>query len=117
VQSGVFALVVVDVHFDFLGQAKLSAVGKFQAFRIGGKNVVGFACRNALGELARVVGVLIPADFVGLVGSAANFHSDAVDGAIVGPPDRAEDEGVRLVRFLRSGMQNSWNERKQDDTE
>jgi hypothetical protein len=116
-QTSIFALVVVDVHFDFLGQTELGAVGKFQVFGVGGKNIVGFAGGNVLSELTHVIGVLFPSDFFRLVGSTAYFHANAVDGAIVGSPNRAEDDCIGLPRFLRSGIQDSWGETKEDEAD
>jgi hypothetical protein len=117
VQAGVFALIVVDVDFDFFGQVELGAVGKFQVFGIGGKNVVGFAGRNVLSEFPGVVGVLVPTNFFRLIGGAPDFYVNAVDGAIVRSPDCAEDYGVRLPWFLRRGIQDSRSQSKQTETE
>ena len=63
------------------------------------ENVVRLAGRNALSELAVVVGVEFPLGL--LVFGASDFYFDAVDWMIVWTPDRAEDESVALVAFLR----------------
>jgi hypothetical protein len=103
-QSSVFAFIMIDVNGNFLDQAQWPAVDRFEAFEVGRKNIVGLAGRNTLGELAHVVGVDLPADLLGFIGGAADFYWDAIDGAIVGSPDRAGDECVGLA-FLISGEQ------------
>jgi len=100
-QAGVFALVVVDVNGGVLSVDGL-AIGRFDAFKVRRKNVVGFSSGNALSELAMMVGIDIPADFLGLVGGTANLDVDSVDGAIVGAPDRTSDQRVGLVVGLLS---------------
>jgi len=100
-QSGVFALVVVDVDGDFLNQAERLAVGGFDAFQVGGKNVIGFADGNPLGEFSHVVGINFPLGF--FVFGAANFYGNAIHGMIVRAPDGAGDESVGLAFGLRGG--------------
>jgi hypothetical protein len=119
VQSGIFAFFVVDMDFDFLGQTELGAVGKFQVFGISGKNVVGFAGGNTLGEFTVMVRVLFPTDFLGLIGGAADFHPDAVDGTIVRAPDCTEDQSIGLPRLLWSGSEGASTdtEKSQDHEE
>src|SRR5579859_2379713 len=99
VDSGVFALIVINVNRDFLGMERL-AVNGFDALEIGGQDVLGLAGRNALGELAIVVGENLPADFLGLVDGAPDLYPYAVERAVVGSPDRAGDEGIGLVPIL-----------------
>src|SRR5271154_2442599 len=94
-QSGVFAFVVIDVNGDFLHQVHRLAVGGLEAFEVGPDDVVVFAGRNALGELAVVVGIHLPLGL--LVFGAADFYFDPVDGTIVRSPDRAHDQGVGFV--------------------
>src|SRR5579872_175615 len=98
-QSGVFAFVVINVDGDFAGEVQRSSVSGFHAFQVGPEDIVGVPGRNALGELAHVVGVDLPLCFVFLVLGRADLHVYAVHGAIVGTPDSAENEGVRLLRI------------------
>src|SRR5579862_80326 len=56
-QSGVFAFVVINVDGDFVGEVQRSSVSGFHAFQVGPEDIVGVPGRNALGELAHVVGV------------------------------------------------------------
>src|SRR5690349_3192946 len=99
VDSGVLALVAINVNRDLLGMDRL-AISGFDALEIGGQDVLSLAGRDALSEFAIVVGENLPADFLGLVGRASDLHPDSVDGAVVGPPDRARDEGIGLVPIL-----------------
>src|SRR5579862_2481558 len=96
VQARVFAFVIVDVNRHGLSEAHGLAIGAFHAFQIGPDNVVGFARRNALGKLAHMVGIKLPADLLGLVGGSADFHRDAVHRTIIGPPHSARNQGVRF---------------------
>src|SRR5580692_2003508 len=100
-QAGVFAFVVVDVDGDFFDQAQRAAVGGFQAFEVGGEDVVGVAGRNALGELAHVVGVDLPLRF--FVFGAADFYEDAIDRVVVWSPDGAGDDRVVGLSLGRRG--------------
>src|SRR3974390_709172 len=103
-QSGVGALIEINMDGDFFDQMKGLAVDRFDALEIGGNDVVRFASRNALGELAHVVGMEFPTDLVWLVFAAAGSDSDSVDGMVVGPPDGPYDQSVRLAFGLRSGL-------------
>jgi hypothetical protein len=104
--AGVLAFFVVDVNGDVLGVSG-GPVGEFDAFEVGGEDVVGFSGRNALGEFTVVVGEDLPADFVGLVGGAADFDSHAVDGTIIRPPHGAGNQSIGLfILVLRSGAKN-----------
>ena len=100
-QSGVFAFVIIDVDGNFLDQAQRPAVSGFEAFEVGGEEVVGLAGRNALGELAHVVGVDLPLRL--LVFGGADFYEDAVDGMIVGSPNRAGDNSIVVLGLGRRG--------------
>src|SRR5271157_425089 len=105
------------MHGDFLSVC-WGAVGEFDAFEVGGDDVVGFTSRDSLGKFTAVVGVKFPADFLGFIGGAADLHSYAVHGMIVRSPDRAEDEGVGLAGFdLLSGRVQKWGqaEKKRED--
>jgi hypothetical protein len=103
-QSSVFAFILIDVDGDFLDQAQRPAIYGLEAFEVGRKNIVGLTGRNALRELAHMVGVDLPAGLLGFIGGTADLHWDAVDRAVVRSPDRAGDESVRLA-FLISGEQ------------
>src|ERR1017187_4660962 len=102
-QSAVFAFIVINMNGDFLDEANGLAVGGFPAFEIGGEDVVGLAGRNALGKFAHVIGNDLPAGLLGFIGSAADFHRDAVHGMIVRTPDRSGNESVGLAFGLRGG--------------
>lgn len=95
-QSRILAFIIINVDCHFLIKVQRGAVGEFDAFEVGGEDVVIFAGGDALREFAIVVGVHLPADFLGLVFGAADLYFDAVDGLIIGSPDGAEDEGIRL---------------------
>lgn len=95
-QSGLFALIAKDVNGDLLDQAQDLAIVRLEALKIGPNNVFSIAGGNALRELAHVVRIKLPPDFVGLIGGTANFYCDAVYRTIVGTPDGSGDEGVRL---------------------
>ena len=94
-QSSVFAFIVINVDGDVFDETQRPAVRRLQAFKVGGKDVVGFAGGNALGELAEVVGIDFPLGL--LVLGAADFHHDPKNGMIVRTPDRAGDESIRLA--------------------
>jgi len=95
-QSGVFPLVAKDVNGDLFDQAQGLAIVRLEAFEIGPNNVFSVASGNALRELAHVVGIDLPSDFVGFIGGTANLHGDAVYRTIIWTPDGSGDEGVRL---------------------
>src|SRR3974390_1529267 len=102
-QSGVGALIEINMDGDFFDQMKGLAVDRFDALEIGGNDVVRLGRRNALGEtahgggdevgrvasgnalgeLAHVVGMEFPKDLVWLVFAAADSDSDSVDGMVV----------------------------------
>ena len=96
-QSGVFAFVVVDVNGHFLKQVEGLSVGRFEMLQIGRKDVFAFAGGNALGELAPMVGIDFPSNFLGFIGGAANSHRDSINRPIIRTPDCPKDKGVRLV--------------------
>ena len=99
VEADVLALIIVDVHRDFLDQVEGLAITGLVAFEIGPDDVFGFFCGQALLKLPVMVGVDLVADFLGLVGRFANFDGDAVDGSIIRTPHGADDHCERL--FLR----------------
>jgi hypothetical protein len=120
VESNVLALVVVDMDGDFLDEVDRLAVGRFEAFQIGPENVIGLAGGDTLGEFAHMVGVDLPAGFVGLIFSLADFHRDAVHGAIIGAPDGSGYQSVRLPSGFLSCEQaiprtESWKENESGD--
>ena len=103
VEADVLALVVVDVDGYFFDQVEGLAVAGLVAFEVGPDDVFGFFGGETLLELAVVVGVDLPADFLGLVGGFADFDSHAVDGPIVWAPDGSDDYCKRfLFRALGS---------------
>src|ERR1700728_444124 len=95
--SSVFALGAVDVNRHFLKQVERNSVGRFELLQIGGEDVFAFAGGNALGELAPMVGIDFPSNFLGFIGGAANSHRDSINRPIIGTPDCPKDKGVRLV--------------------
>ena len=108
----VLALFAVDVDSHILGVGG-SAVGKFDAFQVGRENVVGFSGGDALGEFAVVVGVDLPADFLGLVGGAADFDLHSVERAVIRTPDGSGNKRVGLL-VLGRGTEKSRAEAKQE---
>jgi hypothetical protein len=98
-QSSVFAFIVIDVDGHFLDEAQRLAIGGLEALEIGPEDIVGFACGDALGKLAHVVGIEFPLGL--LVFGAAYFHRDAVHRAVVGTPHGAGDKSVGLAFGLR----------------
>ena len=56
--------------------------------------------RHAKGEFTVMIGMGLPTDF--LPTSAPEFDVDPVDGAILGIPNRAEDDGVACVLLNRT---------------
>src|SRR5580700_12249235 len=93
-QTSVFAFVVIDVDGNFLDQAQGAAVGGLEAFEIGGEDVVGFADGNPLGELPAMIRIDLPADFLGFVGGATDFHENAIDFTIVRAPHGSGDQSI-----------------------
>jgi hypothetical protein len=114
-QADVLALVIVDMDGDFLDEMDGLAIGRFESFQVSPEDVIGFAGRNALGEFAHVIGVDLPASFIGFVLSLSDLHSNAVHRAIIGAPDGPGDQSVRLPSGFLSGEQSiprteSWKE-------
>lgn len=102
VKTDVLALVFVDVDGDFPDQMNGLAVGRLKAFQVGREDIVRFASWDALGEFSHVIRVDLPADLFRLVAALADSYGDAIDGAIVGSPDGAGDQGVGLASGLLS---------------
>src|ERR1700741_3452674 len=96
-QSGVFALVVINMNVYWLDKGQGLGVGGFETPKVGPNNVVCFAGRNALCGLAHVVGINLPAGLLGFIGGAPDFHGDAVHRTIVRTPYGPGDESVGLV--------------------
>lgn len=114
-EADVLALVVVDVDGNFLNQVDGLAISRFEAFQIGPENVIGFAGRYPLGEFTHVIGVDLPASFIGFVFSLPDLHSDSVHRTIIGSPNGSGDQGVRLPSGFLSFEQaiprtESWKE-------
>jgi len=95
-QASVFAFVVIDVDGNFLDQTQGAAVSGLKALEVGGEDVVGIADGNPLGKLSAVIGIDLPADFLGFIGGAADFHGNAIDFTIIRAPDGSGDQSVGL---------------------
>ena len=115
-QTGVFPLVVEDMHGNFLGQVQRLAVGGLETFEVGREDVVGLAGGNALGKLTVMVGVEFPAHFAGFVLGTANLDPDTIHRTIIRPPDGTEDESVGLPRFrVLCGGTQKWQAQAEKD--
>lgn len=62
-QPNIFALVIIDVDFDFLVEVQGHPLRRFDALQIGPHHVIPGADRHALRELALVIGVEVPVSF------------------------------------------------------
>src|ERR1700730_12600565 len=98
-QTNIHTLVVLDVDIDWFHQMQGNAVSSLHALEIGPDDVVGLFGGHALREFAGVIGGEFPPCLLCFIGGAANLDRDAVDGATVRAPDRAEDERVGIVRL------------------
>jgi hypothetical protein len=83
----------------------MPAIRPLNSLGIGPDNVIRFADRNSLPELAQVVGEYMP---LGLpLVRSADIDSNAVQRPIVRTPDRAEDQSIifwlRPVAAVQSG--------------
>jgi len=114
-QTGVFAFVVVDVNRDLLEQVEGLSIGRFKVLQIGGKDVFVFTGRNALGELAAMIGIDFPSNLLGFIRSTANSHRDAENGPVIGTPDRTKDKRIWLVGFLRRQKTIARNEARENE--
>src|SRR5579864_1616315 len=95
-QTGVGALIILDVNGNLLTSLQMDAARQFVAFGISPDHVILLARWNALLEFATAVGIKLPPRL--LVGCPANFYFDARERAVIRPPDRAEDQSV-VVRL------------------
>src|SRR6266446_6858888 len=100
-QTGVDALVVINMEVNLSGQVHRLSVGGLEIFEIGPDDVVRFARGNALGEFAIVVGIEFPPRF--LVAGTADLDLNAVNRTVVRSPDRSNDESIGLLRFRLFG--------------
>src|SRR5438270_9638880 len=64
--------------------------------QIGPYYIILLACGYGLLKLTQVIGMHFPSRL--LVAYRADLHSDAVDRAVIGPPNCAEDQ--RVIRWL-----------------
>src|SRR5208283_635476 len=95
-KTDVRTLVVVDMHGYFRAGLQLLAGGQFVALHIRPDYVIRLADGQALSELAGVIGIKLPADFVVLVSGPSDLHLDPVERVPVGVPNRSVDQSVRL---------------------
>jgi len=97
VQTNVHALVILYVDGDLFRQMQRGTVRHFHALEVGGDHIVSLAGGNSLGEFAGMIRIDFP---LGLfIWHAADLNGDAIDGAIVGAPDRPNNERIRIGRF------------------
>src|ERR1700730_13980538 len=96
-QSGVDALIPVDVHLDFFSLQRI-AIRRFVTLRICPDHIVLLARRNALRELAIAIGIQLPARLLFILAANLDFHS--VDRMVVRTPDRAEDYSVGFLALV-----------------
>src|SRR5580693_1539807 len=101
-QAGVDALVPVHVYPDLFSLQR-TAICRLKALQVGPDHVVLLACGDALGELAAMIRILLPAGF--LFTFAANLDFHAVDRSVVRTPDRAEDQGIGWLALRFSGRE------------
>src|SRR5690349_7022943 len=94
-QSGVLALIVINVDGYFLDQPQRLAVDRFIPFQISPEDVVGFPRGNTLGELAIVIGKELPLGF--LILGTPDLYGHAVDGTVVRSPNGSKNECVGLL--------------------
>jgi len=99
-QTGIYPLVIVHMHFDLFAWPQLSSIRGPIPFEIGLDHVVGLAGGNALGELTIVIGILFPVWF--LLVFAADLDLDPVNRQIIRPPDRAKNQRVGLLMLFLS---------------
>src|ERR1019366_759333 len=95
-KTDVRTLVVVDMHGDFGARLQLSARGQLVALHVRRNDVVRLAGGQALGELAGVIGIELPARFLVLVVGPPDLYFDSVERVPVGVPNRSKDDCVRL---------------------
>ena len=72
-KTDVRTLVIVDMHGYFGARLQFLAGGQFVALHVRPNNVIGLAGGQALGELAGVIGIKLPADFLVLVMASRIF--------------------------------------------
>src|SRR6266446_366137 len=94
-QANVDPLVILNMDGNLTNQVQGLSVGRFEVPKVGPDHIIRLARVDALGELAGMIGIKLPLRLFVL--SAANLDLDAVNGMIVGTPDGAKDERVRLV--------------------
>src|ERR1017187_4839755 len=108
-------LVVVDMHGNFGARLQPFARGKFDAFDVRPNNVVGGADGQPLRELAGVIGIKLPAGFVGLVSVPPDLHFDPIEWVPVGVPNGSEDESVRLRLLAAAAASARWGQQRHQE--
>src|SRR5579863_5134633 len=101
-QASVDALVVVYVHLNLFSLQR-AAICRLKAFHFGPDHVVLLACRDALGEFAAAIRILLPAGF--LFSLAANLDFHAIDRPVVRTPNSSEDQGVGCFAWRLPGRE------------
>src|SRR5208282_349149 len=94
-KTDVRTLVIVDMHGHFGARLQLSARGQLVALHVRRNDVVRLAGGQALGELAGVIGIELPARFFVLVAGPPDLYFDPVERVPVGIPNRSKDYRVR----------------------
>src|ERR1700733_7497572 len=92
VQANIHSLVILYVDRDLFRQMEGLAICGFYTLEIGSHQIVGLAGGNTLGEFAGMIRIDFPLGL--LIRHAADPHRYAINGAIVGPPDRPENQSI-----------------------
>lgn len=106
-QTDIDALVVFDVYRYVLDWVQRPSVTGLEILEVGRDNVIGLPSGDPLSKLAPMVRIKFPSRLPVL--GTPDLDFDAEDWPIVRPPNSAEDQSVRLVRFqlLLSGGEGS----------
>src|SRR5262249_15494663 len=88
-----------DVDFGLAGETLLSGFVRLSVFygndfNYARRHVVAGSGRDALRELATMIGMKLPRRMLPALGMDSDLHT--VDGPVIGPVRSAEDHGVRL---------------------
>src|SRR5208337_1831221 len=114
-KTDVRTLVVVDMHGYFRAGLQLLAGGQFVALHVGPDYVIRLADGQALSELAGVIGIKLPADFLVLVSGPPDLHLDPVKSVAVGVPNRSVDQGIRLRLLADAKLRARWGKQRNHD--
>src|SRR5277367_2267751 len=101
-QAGVDPLVVVHVDRDLISLHR-SAVLRLRTLGVGPDHIILLARRDALSELAVVIRVKLPADFLFLLPPNLDLHS--VNWTVIRTPDRAKDHSVGFLVLVSRGRE------------